>query len=103
MGVVILYAAWFILLASVAAVYRALMLFERRAPLESAPGGEDEAQVGWWRRVNTAEVCAQVGGGLFAASAVGFVVHFAVEVAEVDVVTGTWNVSIDNATFKKSD
>ena len=56
------------------------MLFERRAPLELAPGGEeDEAPIGWWRRVNTAEVCAQVGGGLFAASAVGFVVHFAVE------------------------
>lgn len=79
MGVVILYTAWLILLASVAAVYRALMLFERRVPLESAPGGEDEVQVGWWRWVNTAEVCAQVGGGLFAASAVGFVVHFAVE------------------------
>ena len=46
MGVVILYTAWFILLASVAAVYRARMLFERRAPLELAPGGEDEAQVG---------------------------------------------------------
>ena len=101
MGVVILNTAWFILLMSVAAVYRALMLFERRAPLELAPGGEDEAQVGWWRRVNTAEVCAQVGGGLFAASAVGFVVHFVVEVE--DVVVRSWNVSSDNATFTNPD
>ena len=100
---VILYTAWFILLASVAAVYRALMLFERRAPLELAPGGEDEAQNGWWRRVNTAEVCAQVGGGLFAASAVGLVVHFAVEVVKVDVVVRSWNVSSDNATFTNPD
>lgn len=103
MGVVILYTAWFILLAAVAVVYRALMLFERRLPLELAPGGEDEAPIGWWRRVNTAEVCAQVGGGLFAASAVGFVVHFAVEVVKVDVVVENWNVSSDNATFTNPD
>ena len=81
-----------------AAVYRALMLFERRGP-----GGEDEAEVGWWRRVNTAEVCAQVGGGLFAASAVGFVVHFAVEVVKVDVVMEKLNVSSDNSTFTNAD
>ena len=79
------------------------MLFERRAPLELAAGGEDEAPIGWWQRVNTAEVCAQVGAGLFAASAVGFVVHFAVEAVKVDVVIGKLNVSSDNATFTNAD
>ena len=89
MAAVILYTAWLILLASVAAVYRALMLFERR-PLQLTPGGEEEAQHGWWRRVNTAGGCALVAGGLLAASAVGFVLHFAVEgVTVYRVVNGT--------------
>jgi hypothetical protein len=81
-AMIILYAAWLTLLASIAALYRALILFERRPP-DLAPDGQCDSDGvgGVWRRINTSGFCAQAAAVLFAVSGVGFVLHFPIEEA----------------------